>query len=288
MRKSLRQIKKQLKEVTKEMLYSLVGEENYEVIDWKSEKKGELNLEDWLQSQKILKPFKPTNFVSKVWKNQSEKTAQNVQHLVSILNGKFDELRIYGLGFPKLPKRIYYGDIPLHKKEIDPIGVPVFLFRNEKNWFGLMLNQGTNQRGNYLNLNNELDSFEYFDDIKMVFEGIDYQLVESSWNLKNSWNLEVGETAEETFSNLLINTLFLKKQTLSDFLNLENVLFEWTDEYPIPEEKILNDFLTENLNNLQVWTIRYIISREDWSVHYVWGQTDKMNWLGLQTVSYTF
>ncbi|RMG87607.1 MAG: hypothetical protein D6714_02005 [Bacteroidetes bacterium] len=270
-------LKKSLRRLSKDWVYSLVGDEAYGVIGWNAGKKGPFTLTGWLTKRRALRTRPTEDFAEAA--EQSVATTTALKNYLSEKDGA--ELTIRTFGFPKLPVRLRSGQF-FGKSGPPGLGVPLFTFAHpDGGRFGAVLRQNRRPDSSAVALSDDLRDAGLPGSEVAFWEALDYRFSDDEWTVSGGWWLDFAEDEDTLVERLLTGAGYLKKQSLSAFLNLDNLPED-------AEEWTLARFFEANLTDTEVVTLRYFCAGESWFVHYLMGQTPSGDMLGLQTVSFTF
>ncbi|NES86388.1 MAG: hypothetical protein F6K10_36275 [Moorea sp. SIO2B7] len=288
-----------LEELTEDLYYSLVGDEPYVIFTWEIEEKGSFSLENFLLAQKALTPFESEDFISEISQSQSQSVKEHYQNLITLLQANLSELKIYGYGFPELPSDLFNGDLPIEEDELETLGIPIIIgLLPEGEWIGLAPGQNGKYNSSPSCILANLESVSentsaLLEQIKSITSKIDHKMKSSDWGNINIWRVVITSTPNEVIEKLLSNTEFLHITEIEQFFsNIENQMEELDEDEEIPtdlEKTIqLKDYFQSELRNYKVYNLDYMITRESFTIHYVLGQTQDGDWMGLVTDSFTF
>ena len=278
----------QLSDLTTNMLYSLVGDERYEVLSWDIDQKGPFSLESLLVDQGVLRVMSEEKLLQ-LSEQDITSYAKKVYNFWKLIRDRYNPIQLYSYQFPQLSERLFGGMPPIESKEIEPFGVPLILFQTQENFWGAtMLKQGYRRENNpkvSISATHSLDSWEGIDSLLGELEFPEWQ---NSWKLTSTWKLVGSEQREEILAQLLMEGNYLQIRALNEFLRLENRMEDYVEGDELPDEKMIHDFFEQNFESHQVIELDYNIGGESWMVHYAMGRLENQNALGLKTVSFTF
>lgn len=287
-----------LESLTQDLYYSLVGDEPYVVVDWQTEEKGEFALEKFLVNQKALTLFASEEFIELVNQSQSSNTAEIYQKLLELFRDNLTELQIYGYGFPELSDDLFGGSLPIEEEELDALGFPFFIgLSDQGEWIGIAPQQSYGYESSTEIFIPELESVgektaTIIREIAALMGNMEHKMKSDQWNFNNHWQIIVTDKRESVITELMLATNFLTIREVDDFFRLEEQLDELEEDEEVPEDiqKIVavQDIFQSQLSNSQVYNLDFVISRESFTVHYILGETQAGDWVGLMTDSYTF
>ncbi|NEO97851.1 MAG: hypothetical protein F6K58_03910 [Symploca sp. SIO2E9] len=296
MKPQTEQIVANLEGLTDGLYYSLVGDEPYVITTWEIEEKGEFSWENFLVDNKALTPFEPSDFLNKISQSQSQTVSEHYQNLIELLQANLSHLTIYGYGLPELPEDLFNGDLPIE----DPIEdynrqipeIPVIIGSvAEGEWIGLVPRQcnGTCSSSQFIipdMTSISASSAALVEQIESITSQIEHQ--SQYWRLQKLWKIVVTSSRNLLMEKLLDDADFLDIYELERFLRLDSKDEEELEDEDTQKEFQIRDFFQSPLLNSRVYNLDFNCGGENFTLHYVLGQTEDGDWMGLITDSFTF
>ena len=278
----------QLHKLSQDMLYSLVGDEVYEVYAWDAQTKGPFSLASFLIEQEVLVPCSWLEWLEGIEELDTKPWSTRLIHFLTDFRKRQKEIYVYEYGFPQLPQTLYGGNLPIDQTESDPLWVPLLMvYTQAGEWIGAIPKQGYSQDeapSVVLPKNENLPT--EWEEIKLFLEELYPLSWSGSWKRTSTWKVEGGQGKEETLVQLLQAAGYLYLNTLPDFFRLESGSEEEVEE--ISDEGRLYAFFSQHCDAHRVISLDYNIGGESWRVHYALGKIQGQHQIGVQTVSFTF
>jgi len=254
MKAETEQIVAALSELTKDELYSLVGDAPYEMVAWDVEEKGPFTLENFLVDNKGLIPLEPAYFLDRIRQIQPETAIGPYENLLSLLQDK--DLTIYGYRLVKLPGELQER-FPVKSGCFGSLGIPMLICSSSSGeWIGLGLKQ---QQGNFrfsespVCVMPDLESVsastaQLVEQIQAIASQMRHKTkaFENSLYVGNDWEIVVTASREDVMPKLLEKTGFLELEEIEKFMRIG-------DDYHAEIEEITEAIaeLEEQLEELQ-------------------------------------
>ncbi|NEO33691.1 MAG: hypothetical protein F6K36_25355 [Symploca sp. SIO3C6] len=292
MKPQTEQIVANLEDLTDDLYYSLVGDEPYVITTWEVEEKGEFSWENFLVDNKALTPFESSDFLNKISQSQSQTVSEHYQNLIELLQANLSNLAIYGYGFPELPEDLFGGDLPIYDYDRQLPEIPVIIGSlAEGEWIGLVPKQcnGTDSSSQFIipdMTSIAASSAALVEQIRSITSQIEHQ--SQYWKLQKLWEVVVTSSRNLLMEKLLDDAAFMDIYELERFLRFDMKDEEELEDEDTHKEFQIRDFFQSPLLNSRVYNLDFNCGGEHFTLHYVLGQTEDGDWMGLITDSYTF
>lgn len=292
MKPQTEQIVANLEGLTDGLCYSLVGDEPYVITTWEVEEKGEFSWENFLLDNKALTTFEPDKFIEKISQSQSKSVSEEYQKLIDLLQANVSSLQIYGYGFPELPEDLFSGALPIEDYDRQSPEIPVIIGSlPEEKWIGLVIRQCNKTCSSPQFIIPEAQSISassaaLVEQIKSATSQINHQ--SKYWQLDKNWEVVVTYSRNELMEKLLDDAEFMDIYELEQFLRFDSKEEEELEDEDTQKEFQIRDLFHSQLVNSKVYNLDFNCGGEHFILHYVLGQTQNGDWMGLITDSYTF
>lgn len=288
-----------LEGLTEDLYYSLVGDEPYVVFSWEVEAKGQFSWENFLIDNQALTPLNPEEFLNHIGQTQSRSVKESYQNLLTLLQDNLSELTIYGYGFPQLSEDLFDGNGPIDESELDTIGVPVFIgLSAEGNWIGLAPQQTSGSPSSPELIVPNLASVgevttNLVEKIKSITAQITYTTSCKSWKINPVWEIAITANRDSIMEKTLLEAKFLSISAVNNhFWHIDEKIDEMEEDELMDEdlekEIGLKDYFQSQLSHGKIYNLDYVIGGEFFAIHYILGQTNDGDWVGVITDSFTF
>ena len=288
-----------LEGLTEDLYYSLVGDEPYVVFSWEVEAKGQFSWENFLVDNQALTPLNPEQFLNHIWQTQSQSVQESYQNLLTLLQDNLSELTIYGYGFPQLSEDLFDGNLPVDESQLDPIGVPIFIgLSAEGNWIGLAPQQTAGSPSSPELIVPNLAAVgevttNLVEQIKLITTQIEYTTSCKSWKINPVWEIAITASRDSIIEKTLLEARFLSISAVNNhFWHIDEKIDEMEEDELMDEdlekEIGLKDYFQSQLSNGKIYNQDYVIGGEFFTIHYILGQTNDGDWVGVITDSFTF
>ena len=292
MKNEIQALETKLQALTKDMYYSYVGDEPYITTAWNTTKFGTFSIENFLAANHALKQYGESSFLSTIRGIQPEIVCNAYQELFGLLVQHLSDLTIYGYTFPLLDEKLFKTQELIEGIAATLIGVPIIMGKTlSGEWIGLTLKQknkiktafpiaGIDEVGD--------ETQNLLGQIEELKADLKHQVKISSWEITEEWIVALTGTREDCMEKLLADAQMLTTATVSNFLQIEDLMSSWKEGDPLPKEKLLLDFFTDDLTDAQVYTFDFIIGSEWLGIHCLFGNTPSGDKVGAITDSFTF
>ncbi|MEM7594549.1 MAG: nuclease A inhibitor family protein [Cyanobacteria bacterium P01_A01_bin.83] len=295
----IEQIVTTLETLTKDICFSLVGDEPYIVIPWEVEEKGEFSWEKFLIAKKALTSYELNDFMAQMSLTQSSEVIEHYQNLIVLLQANLSQLSFYGYSFPEIPEDLFGGELPIPEDNLDPFGIPLIIgLTTAGEWIGLVPKQsyGFESASRFIIPDSESiadSTLQLISQIESTLTQVKHQLKSRDWRISNTWQIIISSERHEVITKLLMKARFLSIIEINEFFNyVEEELEEYEEDEELPADLqqaiALRDYFQSQLLNAKVYNLDYVISDESFTIHYIFGETKNGDWVGLVTDSYTF
>lgn len=284
-----------LERLSAETCYSLVGDEPYKPFTWEIEEKGEFTVENLLKEAGNLQLLERDEFLGRLGNFQAENAKQTYRSLFDQLPTKLSELHYYNY---EISPALYevLSEVPEQDRTAG-IHVPVIVGRLQTGeWIGLTtkpcLSSDSDAALKLPDLTPTSEAAEAIAQLQTITENLAHN-ANSDKNgfrmcdlITNSplWRVVCTNDRSTIIHKLLETAGFLESREINRFFRIDD---EFEDDDELEEDKRLREFYNSQLSDSrsQEFTVR--VGGEDYTVHYVIGQTPLGDWIGARTISFT-
>ena len=284
-----------LDSLSAETCYSLVGDEPYEPFTWEIEEKGEFTVENLLKYEGNLQLLERDEFLRVIDNFQSEEAREKYKNLFEVLQSQLSNFLCYNYEIISALHAVL-SEIPEQDRTAG-IHVPVIIgCLTTGEWIGLTtkpcLSSDSSPAFKLPDITPTTEAIEAIAQLQTATENLAHNENSDKNTLRMCdlitnppfWRVVCTNNRSTIVQKLLESAGFLEIREINRFFRVDE---EFEDDEELEEDKRLREFYNSQLSNSRSQEFTFRVGGEDYTIHYVVGQTPLGDWIGARTISFT-